>query len=88
VRTARRYRTVKIRVGQHLLTAEDPLPADRREALARINCALSSRGASPDDRFALWRLCSFRRGGLPRIAGPAARLTEASDGWVRTTRAG
>jgi hypothetical protein len=37
VRTARRYRTVTIRVGQHLLTAEDPLPADLRDALAQIN---------------------------------------------------
>jgi hypothetical protein len=37
VRTARRYRTVTIRVGQHLLTAEDPLPLDLRDALAQIN---------------------------------------------------
>ena len=37
VRTARRYRTVKIRLGQHQLTAEDPLPAHLREALAQIN---------------------------------------------------
>lgn len=36
VRTARRYRTVHIRVGQHILTAEDSLPADLRNALARI----------------------------------------------------
>jgi hypothetical protein len=36
VRTARRYRTVQIRAGQHLLTAEDPLPDDLREALALI----------------------------------------------------
>jgi hypothetical protein len=36
VRTTRRYRTVQIRAGQHLLTAEDPVPADLREALARI----------------------------------------------------
>jgi hypothetical protein len=36
VRTARRYRTVQIRAGQHLLTAEDPLPADLRDALAQI----------------------------------------------------
>ena len=36
VRTARRYRTVQIRAGQHLLTAEDPLPEDLREALALI----------------------------------------------------
>ena len=37
VRTARRYRTVQIRVGQHTVTAEDPLPADLRDALAHIN---------------------------------------------------
>jgi len=37
VRTARRYRTVQIRAGQHTLTAEDPLPADLRNALALIN---------------------------------------------------
>jgi len=36
VRTTRRYRTVQIRVGQHLLTAEDPLPNDLRDALAQI----------------------------------------------------
>jgi hypothetical protein len=36
VRTARRYRTVQIHVGQHLLTAEDPLPPDLRDALALI----------------------------------------------------
>jgi hypothetical protein len=36
VRTARRYRTVQIHTGQHLLTAEDPLPDDLREALAHI----------------------------------------------------
>ena len=36
VRTARRYRTVQIRAGQHLLTAQDPLPDDLRAALALI----------------------------------------------------
>jgi transposase len=36
VRTARRYRTARIRAGQHILTAEDPLPPDLRDALARI----------------------------------------------------
>jgi hypothetical protein len=34
-RTARRYRTVQIRAGQHLLTAEEPLPADLRDTLAQ-----------------------------------------------------
>jgi len=37
VRTARRYRTVQIRVGQHTVVAEDPLPPDLRDALAQIN---------------------------------------------------
>jgi hypothetical protein len=37
VRTARRYRTVQIRVGKHTVTAEDPLPGDLRDALAQIN---------------------------------------------------
>jgi transposase len=45
VRTARRYRTIQIRAGQHLLTAEDPLPPDLRDALALIQmtrqCALN-----------------------------------------------
>lgn len=36
VRTARRYRTVHIRAGQHLLTAQDPLPEDLRDALEMI----------------------------------------------------
>ena len=36
VRTARRYRTVQIRAGQQILTAEDPLSADLREALESI----------------------------------------------------
>jgi hypothetical protein len=33
VRTACRYRTVLIRADQHILTAEDPLPPDLRDAL-------------------------------------------------------
>jgi transposase len=36
VRTARRYRTVQIRAGEHILTAEDPPPPDLRDALALI----------------------------------------------------
>jgi transposase len=36
VRTARRYRTVHIRAGAQILTAEDPLPAELHEALALI----------------------------------------------------
>jgi hypothetical protein len=37
VRTARRYRTVQIRAGAQLLTAEDPIPDDLRDVLARIS---------------------------------------------------
>jgi hypothetical protein len=37
VRTARRYRTVKIRAGKHTLTAADDLPDDLHEALAKIH---------------------------------------------------
>jgi hypothetical protein len=36
VRTARRYRTVKIQAGKQTLTAQDPLPDDLRTALALI----------------------------------------------------
>jgi Transposase DDE domain len=36
VHTARRYRTVQIRAGQHTLTAADPLPADLGDALTQI----------------------------------------------------
>jgi len=36
VRTTRRYRTIQVRAGQHILTAEDPLPPDLRDALALI----------------------------------------------------
>jgi hypothetical protein len=36
VRTARRYRTVQIRAGKQILTAQDPLPPDLRDALALI----------------------------------------------------
>jgi hypothetical protein len=37
VRTARRYRTIEIQAGPHVITAADPLPDDLREALAKIN---------------------------------------------------
>jgi hypothetical protein len=36
VQTARRYRTIAIRTGEHTLTAEEPLPDDLRDALAQI----------------------------------------------------
>jgi len=37
VRTARRYRTVRIKAGRQTLTAADPLPDDLRQALAKIS---------------------------------------------------
>jgi len=37
VRTARRYRTIQIRAGQHTLTAADPLPDDLKTALGAIH---------------------------------------------------
>jgi hypothetical protein len=33
VKTARRYRTIQIKTGEHTLTAADPLPDDLRAAL-------------------------------------------------------
>jgi hypothetical protein len=37
VRSARRYRSsVKIKGGNHILTAADPLPEDLRDALLKI----------------------------------------------------
>ena len=36
VQTARRYRTIAIRAGDHVLAAEEPLPDDLRRALALI----------------------------------------------------
>jgi hypothetical protein len=37
VRTLRRYKTIQIKVGNHLLTAADPLPDDVRDALNAIH---------------------------------------------------
>ena len=37
VRTTRRYKTIQIQAGAHVLTAADPLPADLHEALSRIH---------------------------------------------------
>jgi len=36
VRTARRYRTVQIRIGEQVITAAEPLPVDLRDVLAQI----------------------------------------------------
>jgi hypothetical protein len=37
VTTARRYRTVHIRTGEHTITAADPLPDDLRNALKQTH---------------------------------------------------
>jgi Transposase DDE domain len=37
VKTARRYRTVEIQAGDHVITAADPIPNDLRQALDAIN---------------------------------------------------
>jgi len=37
VRTARRYRTIQIQAGSHVITAADPVPDDLRQALDRIH---------------------------------------------------
>jgi hypothetical protein len=39
VKTARRYRTIEIQAGQHVITAAEPLPGDLRQALDAINHA-------------------------------------------------
>ena len=39
VRTARRYRTVQIQAGAHVVTAADPLPGDLRQVLEAITTA-------------------------------------------------
>jgi hypothetical protein len=78
VRTARRYRTVQIRAGQQLLTAEDPLPDDLREALAphrpdprRPAGQSASSCAPPAGVFGGEQLPNVAINGLGRI-GPAA----------------
>jgi hypothetical protein len=37
VKTARRYRTIQIQAGPHIITAADPLPDDLRQAIEAIN---------------------------------------------------
>jgi hypothetical protein len=37
VKTARRYREIKIQAGQHTIIAADPIPDDLRQALDAIN---------------------------------------------------
>jgi hypothetical protein len=42
VKTARRYRTVQIQAGDHVITAADPLPDDLHDTLTKINNARRS----------------------------------------------
>ena len=37
VRTTRRYRSIEIQAGDHIITAADPIPDDLRQALDAIN---------------------------------------------------
>jgi hypothetical protein len=37
VKTARRYRTIQIQAGDHVITAAQPLPGDLRQAIAAIS---------------------------------------------------
>jgi hypothetical protein len=37
VRATRRYRTVEIQAGPHIITAAEPLPADLSDALDRLH---------------------------------------------------
>jgi transposase len=39
VKTARRYRTIHIQTGDHIITAAHPLPDDLRQAIEAINSA-------------------------------------------------
>jgi hypothetical protein len=36
VRTARRYRTIQIQAGDHVITAADPLPDNLHDAIRKI----------------------------------------------------
>jgi hypothetical protein len=48
VQALRRYRTVTIRVGNHSITAVDPLPAELQEALVTIT-SLADTPSDSDD---------------------------------------
>jgi hypothetical protein len=39
VKTARRYRTIQIQAGDHVITAADPLPGELRQAIEAINAS-------------------------------------------------
>jgi hypothetical protein len=48
VKTARRYRTVEIQAGDHVLTAADPLAADISQALDQVHRAAADMPAVID----------------------------------------
>jgi hypothetical protein len=37
VKTARRYRTIEIQAGDHIIAAADPIPDDLSQAIGAIN---------------------------------------------------
>jgi hypothetical protein len=39
VKTARRYRTIQIQAGDHIITAADPVPDDLRQAIDAVNAS-------------------------------------------------
>ena len=45
--TARRYRTIQIQAGAHVITAADPLPDDLTQALAAIHRYVGRRSSMP-----------------------------------------
>jgi hypothetical protein len=51
VKTARRYRTIQIQAGQHVITAADPLPDDLRQATDAINRIGWCHGRTSSSRF-------------------------------------
>ena len=59
--TARRYRTIEIQAGQHVIAAADPLPDDLRQALDAISCANGSVHSIPDGSRFSWRVAGSAR---------------------------
>jgi hypothetical protein len=82
VRTARRYRTVEIRAGGHTVTAEGPLPAELRDALARINRPNGAHQFEPSQDRAPR---TERRIGLRAVAGFHLRRVDADPGVPKYT---
>jgi hypothetical protein len=82
VRTARRYRTIQIQAGAHIVTAAEPLPDDLRHALDRIHhghgahqSVLSRVQVAPVDRDG-----AVRRAGQRRAQRPAAGVDQPPAG--------